>query len=174
MASKRKDSGANAIVLNHISQGTVLAGHIETSGDLSIEGKIVGTINCKAKLVIGVNGYVEGNVYGNNIIIRGKVKGTVITRELLQMFETGRIIGDVYTEKLAVQPGASFSGNCRMGRHAKEMISTNPEKIESVVERESSKLRREAVPLSPLPEEGKSKPVKPAPEPRKPREKPQA
>jgi cytoskeletal protein CcmA (bactofilin family) len=105
-------------VLNTIARGTVLEGKIVTKGDIRVEGKVVGTITCDAKLVIGEHGVVEGQIDARNAYIAGEVRGTVVVRELLQLQERGKILGDIYTQKLSVQVGATFTGNCRMGKEA--------------------------------------------------------
>lgn len=112
-------------VLNTIARGTVLEGKIITKGDIRVEGKVVGTITCDAKLVIGDHGVVEGIIDARNAYIAGEVRGTVVVRELLQLQERGRIEGDIYTQKLSVQVGATFTGNCRMGKEAQAMIGEN-------------------------------------------------
>ncbi len=124
-------------VLNTISKGTVLVGNITTKGDIRVEGKIIGTVTCNSKLVIGEEGYVEGNIDARNANIAGEVKGTVVIRELLQLQQNGTIHGDIYTQKLAVQVGATFSGSCRMGEDAKPVLERAPERVEDVIKRES-------------------------------------
>lgn len=126
--SKGKKSMAHDNVLNTISHGTVLEGKISTKGDIRVEGKVIGTISCDAKLVIGEKGSVEGYVDARNAYIAGEVKGEVVVRELLQLQETGRIEGDIYTQKLSVQVGATFTGNCRMGEEAKGKMGADGKK----------------------------------------------
>lgn len=108
-------------VLNTISRGTVIEGKIHTKGDIRVEGKVIGTVTCEAKLVIGENGSIEGFVDARNAIIAGSVKGQVVCRELLQLEAKGQVQGDIYTQKLSVAIGANFSGNCRMGEEAKSL-----------------------------------------------------
>ncbi len=134
---KESKSMSTENVLNTISKGTVVIGNISTRGDIRIEGKITGTIVCNSKLVIGENGYVDGNIDAKNANIAGEVKGQVVVRELLQLQETGKISGDIFTSKLAVQIGANFSGSCKMGEEAKPVLSKAPEKIEEQMARES-------------------------------------
>lgn len=124
-SSKSKESKGMAIdnVLNTIARGTVLEGKITTKGDIRVEGKVIGTITCDAKLVVGEHGSVEGYIDARNAYIAGAVKGQVVVRELLQLQEKGRIEGDIFTQKLSVQVGATFTGNCRMGQDAKVMLA---------------------------------------------------
>jgi cytoskeletal protein CcmA (bactofilin family) len=118
-------------VLNTIAAGTVLEGKITTKGDIRIEGTVVGTVTCDAKLVIGELGSVEGLIDARNAYIAGKVKGLVIVRDLLQLQEKGHILGDIYTQKLSVQIGASFTGNCKMGADAKTMLTEAQARLEN-------------------------------------------
>jgi cytoskeletal protein CcmA (bactofilin family) len=119
-------------VLNTIARGTVLEGKITTKGDIRIEGKVIGTVTCDAKLVIGENGSVEGTVDARNAYIAGSVKGLVVVRELLQLQERGNILGDIYTQKLSVQIGATFTGNCRMGGDAKSVLAEAQNRAENI------------------------------------------
>lgn len=133
-SSKSKDSNSKSMtvdnVLNTIAKGTILEGKIVTKGDIRIEGKVIGTVSCDAKLVIGENGAVEGIVDARNAYIAGTVKGQVVVRELLQLQEKGHIQGDIYTQKLSVQVGATFTGNCRMGDDAKKMLAESQNRME--------------------------------------------
>jgi cytoskeletal protein CcmA (bactofilin family) len=118
-------------VLNTIAEGTVLEGKIITKGDIRVEGRVIGTITCDAKLVIGERGSVEGIVDARNAYIAGKVKGQVVVRELLQLQEKGQINGDIFTQKLSVQVGAVFTGNCRMGQDAKAMLAESQSRFDT-------------------------------------------
>ena len=148
-------------VLNTISKGTVIVGNITTKGDIRVEGKIIGTVTCNSKLVIGENGYVEGNVDARNANISGEVKGTVVIRELLQLHEKGRIVGDIYTQKLAVQIGATFSGSCRMGAEAKSVLDKAPENVEQVIEKAKSQQQKKGPNGTPVEQASKPSSVKP-------------
>jgi cytoskeletal protein CcmA (bactofilin family) len=112
---------------NKIAKGTVVMGNINAEGDLRIEGKVVGTIICNSKLVVSETGQIEGDIDARNATVEGEIKGNVVTRELLQIDKTGKITGDIYTQKLVVQMGAIFTGTCKMGDAAKEVLGKNPD-----------------------------------------------
>jgi cytoskeletal protein CcmA (bactofilin family) len=115
MKEKEKKGEADGS-LNIIGRGTEIQGNITATGDMRVEGRIKGTITCKARLVLSPEGVVEGNIDAVQATIAGDVKGTVVARQLLHIQETGKVLGDIFTEKLIVQLGAFFSGNCRMGK----------------------------------------------------------
>ena len=45
---------------NTIVSGTVIKGEISTNGDFRIDGKLIGSINCKGKIVVGQSVSIEG------------------------------------------------------------------------------------------------------------------
>lgn len=126
----KEKRGSVESVLNTITRGTVLEGRITTDGDIRVEGVVKGSIHCKSKLSVGEHGVVEGNIDARIAIISGTVKGTVVVRDLLQLQETGKIQGDIITQKLSVQVGALFTGNCRMGQEARHQLEKKEESAE--------------------------------------------
>jgi cytoskeletal protein CcmA (bactofilin family) len=106
-----------------ISSGTTLKGDISSTGDLRIDGTVVGNIQSSAKIVIGANGMVEGDITGNQADIVGKVSGNIRTRELLQLRGESTVTGNLYAGKLQVEPSATFNGQCHMGANVVEMMN---------------------------------------------------
>ena len=100
--------------INLLSSGTVVKGEIKLSGDFRLDGCFIGTINCKGKVVVGPTGSIEGEIFCQNADFSGEVKATVKVAELLTLKETARYTGDMTTNKLSIEPGAKFSGNCIM------------------------------------------------------------
>ena len=101
--------------LNVIAQGTQLEGSIITSGDCRIDGVVKGNLTSKAKVIIGRSGKVEGNVNCANIEIEGTIQAESLNvAELVSLKSTANVIGNIITGKIAIEPGAEFSGNCKM------------------------------------------------------------
>lgn len=48
--------------------------------------------------------------------------------ELLSLKTTAKLQGEISTNKLSIEPGAIFSGNCKMGAVLKD-LSSNEDKI---------------------------------------------
>jgi cytoskeletal protein CcmA (bactofilin family) len=100
---------------NVIGKGTTIEGNIETSGNIRIEGKVIGNIKSKAKVALGNSSQIEGNVSAQNADIEGHVKGKIDILEVLVLKATCVITGDITTGKLVIEPGATFNGSCKMG-----------------------------------------------------------
>jgi cytoskeletal protein CcmA (bactofilin family) len=105
-------SGGNSASI--IAAGTTLKGDITSNGDIRIDGTLQGNIHCTAKVVIGANGNVEGDISGQQADIMGKVNGTIKVKELLQLKGGSQVNGNLYATKLQIEPSASFNGQCHM------------------------------------------------------------
>ena len=101
-----------------IGAGTSMKGDITSNGDLRIDGNLVGNINCSAKVVIGANGVVEGDIVGGQADIMGKVTGTIKVKDLLQLKGGCSVHGNIQAAKLQIEPTANFNGECHMSPQA--------------------------------------------------------
>jgi cytoskeletal protein CcmA (bactofilin family) len=125
MQPEKTTTSGNGTTL--ISTGTTLKGDISSNSDLRIDGTIIGNITSSAKIVIGANGVVEGDINGNQADIVGKVSGNIRTKELLQLRGESIVTGNLYAGKLQVEPSATFNGQCHMGANIVEMSNIEPQ-----------------------------------------------
>ena len=110
--AKYNETDNNSI--NLISTGTDITGDIKSNGDIRIDGTLKGHLSTKGKLVIGPTGKICGEVICKNSEVSGIVEGKIIVGQLLTLKASSKILGDIATLKLSIEPGAIFSGNCRM------------------------------------------------------------
>lgn len=99
---------------NLIGNGTVIKGNIESSGDIRIDGQVIGAIHTNGKIVIGNNGVVEGDVFCKTADISGHLKGSLSVEELCSFKNTSHIEGELKTKQLLIETGAVFCGKCEM------------------------------------------------------------
>jgi len=115
------------IAVNRIVNGTEITGDIKTSSDIRIDGKLNGNLHTKGKLVIGETGVIVGEIICKNANIEGRVEGKIIVSELLSLKATAVFIGDIITNRLAIEPGAKFTGNCDMSEAINTSINSENE-----------------------------------------------
>lgn len=102
-------------VVNVIANGTQLEGNIVTNGDIRVDGIVKGNIVSKAKVIVGREGRVEGNITCSNIEIEGQVNAESLSvSNLISLKATANMVGNIVAGKIAIEPGAEFSGNCKM------------------------------------------------------------
>ena len=117
--------------INVIAQGTQIEGSIITNGDCRIDGIVKGNLVSKAKVIIGRTGKVEGNVTCANVEIEGAIRAESLNvSQLVFLKATANVVGNISTGKIAIEPGAEFSGNCKMNnqRPAAAPTPQQPEK----------------------------------------------
>jgi cytoskeletal protein CcmA (bactofilin family) len=112
-----KYSEPDNATINIISNGTDITGDIKSTGDIRIDGSLKGNLNTKGKVVIGPTGKVNGEVFCKNSEVSGIVEGKIIVGQLLNLKASSKIYGDIATSKLSIEPGAVFSGNCKMSEN---------------------------------------------------------
>ena len=120
LENKKLTELASSASINLISAGTVIEGDIKSEGDIRIDGTVNGSVITKGKLVIGVTGVVKGEITCKNADVSGTVKGKTAVAELLSLTATAKLSGDIISNKLAIEPGATFTGTCSMGAIIKD------------------------------------------------------
>ena len=107
-----------------IGEKTRVEGTLHTQDTTRIDGRIKGEAISDGYLIIGENGYVEGDIRSENMLIAGTVQGNIFVRERLE------VTGDITTKALMIAEGASFAGKCTM---------TSLQKVQDGVQKEAEK-----------------------------------
>ena len=110
-------------VINIIGNGTVIKGDIKASGDMRIDGTLIGSVTSKGKVVVGTTGNVEGEIICQSADLSGNIKAKVTVAELLAMKASANLTGEVSTGKISIEPGAKFSGSCNMNVSANKTVA---------------------------------------------------
>lgn len=100
--------------INIITQGSTIKGNIVANGDFRLDGTLNGSIQLNGKLVVGETGIINGNAVCQNANIIGSIVGNISVKDLLSLHSTARVKGDILINKLSIEPGAVFSGSCKM------------------------------------------------------------
>lgn len=101
--------------INMIGVGTTIEGSINSSENIRFDGNLVGNLNTKGKVFVGHSGKVSGEIRCKNCEVEGVIDGKIIVEELLSLRSMSKVYGEIKTGKLAIEPGATFTGKCDMG-----------------------------------------------------------
>jgi cytoskeletal protein CcmA (bactofilin family) len=110
-------------VINIIGNGTIIKGDIKASGDMRIDGTLIGSVNSKGKVVVGTTGNVEGEIICQSADFSGNIKAKVMVADLLSMKASANLTGEITTGKISIEPGAKFSGSCNMNASSGKTIT---------------------------------------------------
>ena len=111
----------NTTAVNMIGNGTVITGDVQSKGDIRVDGTLKGSLNTSGKLVLGKSGVIEGDVVCKDADVSGKIKAKISVSELLTLNSSAKLNGDIITNKLSIEPGATFTGSCSMGAVIKDI-----------------------------------------------------
>ncbi len=119
-----------------IGENTIFQGTIKSKGSVRIDGRLEGSILEGHQVIVGVKGYVQGDINANAVIVGGKINGNVTTKENIELKPGGQLLGDIHTAVLSIGEGAVFEGHCVMTSEKTKVIGVDIEK-----EISSSKIR---------------------------------
>jgi cytoskeletal protein CcmA (bactofilin family) len=137
-------SGTNS--LNSLVQGTMVEGTVTSDSDIRVDGMIKGKLICKAKVIIGSSGTIEGEVKCRSAVVEGTFNGSIVVDELLNIRESAKISGEISTNKLIVQSGAVFNVACNMGGKKKMDTNGNAQPTLKTVKQDTDKIAGEPKP----------------------------
>jgi len=100
--------------INLVGKGTVFEGTVRAENDVRASGQIVGTLNVEGKAMIAESGSVDGEIIATNADIAGRVQGEIVIEERLVLKSTAQVDGNIETDRLVVEEGAQFTGECKM------------------------------------------------------------
>ncbi len=124
--AKNNENEATSNNINLIGLGTEIHGDIMSSGDIRIDGSLVGNISAKGKVVIGETGKIKGEITCKNCDVSGLIDGKINVSELLSLKASSKVLGDMATSRLAIEPGSQFTGYCNMSNEGENRTSAAP------------------------------------------------
>lgn len=109
---KHRSSGSGGLTL--LMEGTSVEGELVAEGDIRVDGNVSGRITCKATLIIGSEGSVEGEINAGNMRVAGRFKGNAEVAGELRLEQTAVIDGDLTVGAIDVEDGAKLNGRVFM------------------------------------------------------------
>jgi cytoskeletal protein CcmA (bactofilin family) len=114
-----------------VCKGITIRGEVTGDEDLQIDGELSGSVKLGgARVMIGPEGRVAGNIQAREIIVRGTLKGNLRASERILMGSTGRWEGDGVSPRLAIEEGATVRGNLEVAETPEKKPAPAPAKVE--------------------------------------------
>jgi cytoskeletal protein CcmA (bactofilin family) len=98
-----------------IGESILINGSLTGDEDLTVRGRVEGTLTLTKTLVVEQSGIVKAEVQVRNCIIAGAVVGNVTATESVEITKEGRMVGDIAAPRVIIVDGASFRGRVDMG-----------------------------------------------------------
>jgi len=98
-----------------IGESILISGSLNGDEDLTVRGRVEGTLTLTRTLVVEPTGTVKAEVQVKNCVIAGVVVGNVTASESVEITKEGRMVGDISSPRVIIVDGASFRGRIDMG-----------------------------------------------------------
>lgn len=108
--------------VNMIAADATFEGTLRASSDVRISGRLDGTLDVEGRVVVAEGGTVEGEITAANIDVAGTVEGEMVASELLVLRASAVVEGELQSERLVIEEGAVFRGECIMGAQARKAV----------------------------------------------------
>lgn len=99
-----------------IGSGAECNGDFNAEGSIRVDGTIQGNVTVSGTLIIGVAGYINGDINADVVIVGGEINGNVNAPQKTELTSTARMIGDIVTSTIVIDERAIFQGNCNMNQ----------------------------------------------------------
>ena len=103
--------------MSTVGQSVVIRGDVTSDEDLTIEGRVHGTIVVRnGTILVGGTARVEADIRGMTVQIRGDVRGGVSAGERIELLPSATVTGTLSANHVVIADGATFNGSIDMGR----------------------------------------------------------
>ncbi len=156
-----------------VGPSILVSGHLEGDEDLTVLGRVHGSINLTQTLIVEESGILKADVSVRNAIISGVVVGNIEATDSVELTPEGRMVGDIKAPRIMIVDGARFRGNVDMGNlDAPRATGPLPARTVEPMRRSSAMTRttttrptmtpaRRAAPPAPAPEPAPAKVARP-------------
>jgi cytoskeletal protein CcmA (bactofilin family) len=94
-----------------IGKSLVVQGKVISTEDLTIDGRVEGTIELgDHSLTIGPGAAIQADLVAQKIIISGEVTGNILASAIVDLRATASVDGDIITPRLVMAEGATIRG----------------------------------------------------------------
>lgn len=104
-----------------LSAGLTVNGDLNSEGEMQIDCLVNGDVTA-ARLAIGENAKVVGEVVAEHVLIRGEVIGRIRAKSV-ELDKTAKVRGDIWHELLSIAAGAKIEGLCKFAENPRDMVA---------------------------------------------------
>lgn len=126
-ASTQSKAAAPSASVTVIGPQAVVKGELQSSENVTIDGRVEGKVKCQALLTIGPTGDVRAEIDAKSVTVRGKVEGNCTASHRVEITETGKVFGNVRAPLIVVAEGAVFRGASEMSSKEEPKAAAKPQ-----------------------------------------------
>lgn len=97
-----------------IGSQTTVEGRIEGDEDITVEGRVIGTIALTETLFVAQQGSIDGSIAARGVRVDGLVEGDISATEFIHLTSTARVRARLTAPLIRMDDGAALSGDVEM------------------------------------------------------------
>lgn len=98
-----------------VGETIIITGDVQGDENLTVYGRIDGTIALSKHLTVAESGIVKAEVQVQAAIVSGIVVGNITATDYIEITVTGRLVGDIKAPRIIIARGARVNGMVDMG-----------------------------------------------------------
>lgn len=98
-----------------LGEGTEFRGILNFQGTIRVDGRVEGEVLGEELLIVGEDGVIQAEVEVGSLIAGGKIEGNIRARRRVELLASSTVIGNIITPCLIVMEGATLNASCDMG-----------------------------------------------------------
>lgn len=119
-----------------IGASVKVEGNFVGSGDVIVEGQVVGSLKTDKSLRVGEGAKLKADIEAADVLLAGEIRGNVRATDSLELGPTAKLYGNVETPSLSVARGAILHGKCLMA--PKDAAAVEPASLNRRAQREAT------------------------------------
>jgi cytoskeletal protein CcmA (bactofilin family) len=108
VATAKPNRQPDELPVSLLGKALTVRGVVDTEGELHVHGSVLGRINAD-RLVLAVDGYVEGDVLARDVQIGGRLTGRIFALNVA-LGSSAEVTGRVFHHTVSVASGARIDG----------------------------------------------------------------
>jgi len=109
-----------------VGDSSLIKGHLEGDEDLTVFGRVEGSVRLSRTLMVEPSGIVKAEVSVRNAVVNGVVVGNITASDAIELTDQARVVGDLTAPRVIIVDGASFRGQVDMGDLDIKRPATSP------------------------------------------------
>lgn len=97
-----------------IGPGITVNGRLTGDADVSVEGRVEGTVSLNSHLAVAEDGTVVAEIDVDSVTVEGTVDGDIVAQETVRLEPGCNVTGNIRAPRVNIEEGASFKGNIDM------------------------------------------------------------
>ncbi len=97
-----------------IGKTTTFKGDLIGNEDLTVKGKVEGTITLESNVQVDTEGTVHAEIKAQSITVKGHVTGNIVVSDKSEIVANGTVIGDIKAPRVVINDGARILGRVEM------------------------------------------------------------